>query len=98
VSPCYLFVQSLSLFVVWTLTTGANANGGSAAGSGSAACDWTDDATAGAGATALSAWRSVARRARAVVRLAVGKYVRIHRSTYQTKPFHLSSETVPPIK
>ena len=35
-----------------------------------AAADWTDDATAGAGATALSAWRSVARRARAVVRIA----------------------------
>ena len=37
-----------------------------------AAGEWTDDATAGAGATALSAWRSVARRARAVVALAEG--------------------------
>jgi outer membrane lipoprotein SlyB len=27
-----------------------------------------------------------------------GKYVRINRSTYQAKPFYLSSETVLPIK
>ena len=50
---------------------GAWGGGSAASAAGGGSSDWTDDATAGAGATALSAWRSVARRARAVVRLAV---------------------------
>jgi len=51
---------------------GGNDGGGNSGGSNSSgvvgACG--DGATAGAGATALSAWRSVARRARAVAALA----------------------------
>jgi hypothetical protein len=48
-----------------------------------------DDIFARPPANAIAAWASS---------LAVGKYVLINRSTYQVKPFYLSSETVIPIK